>query len=85
MVRGLIDHINAKITKAREAARAEGEAAGLALALAAVEARAAAREAQVDVAAAAGGEVDAVRLKANELRAVAEDIWRTRLADAVTP
>lgn len=76
MVRGLTDHINAKITKAREAARAEGETTGLARALAAVEARAAAREAQVDAAATAGGEADAVRLKAGELRAVAEDIRR---------
>ena len=76
MVRGLTDHINAKIAKARESARAEGEAAGLARALAAIEARAAAREAQVDVAAASGGEVAAVRLKAGELRAVAEDIRR---------
>ena len=36
MVRGLSDHINAKITKAREAARAEGEAAGRAAERAAV-------------------------------------------------
>ena len=28
MVRGVISHVNTKITKAREAARAEGEAAG---------------------------------------------------------
>jgi len=66
----------ARETMAVAQARTEGEIAGFARALAAIEARAVAREAQVAVAAEAGGEVDAVRLKAGELRAVAEDIRR---------
>lgn len=68
--------VRARETMAVAQARTEGEIAGLARALAAIEARAAVREAQVAVAAEAGGEVDAVRLKAGELRAVAEDIRR---------
>lgn len=57
-------------------ARAEGEAAGIARAVAVVEARAADREAQIGAARAAGGAVEAVALKAAELRAAAEAIRR---------